>query len=169
MSDITALPANQQTRVVRKIQLFWAILHKAGYLADEPRLRALNLHAQGQNAPSDFNPALRQELRNAAWNNQAPTPPNTLTSLLREFEHVADFLRANDGNPLLLSSSGNDLFDADDKALLRFLKPATGGGPIILQPFRKYHDPQATDVVKNILNELDAGKTVILSQVLLSV
>jgi DNA helicase HerA-like ATPase len=64
----------------------------------------------------------------------------------------------------LKSSSGKDLFDADDIALLGFLKPISliSAGPKIIQEFRKYHDPHAGDFVKDIIALLDEGQTVII-------
>lgn len=163
MGDIPTLPSNQQTRAVRKIQMFWASLKKAGFPADETRLRGLGL--RGRNA-SHFNPGFSQPLRDAAWGaagqNPVPSTANTLDELRRELEVVIDFMRANHGNPLLQTGNGNDLFDADDQSLLNFLKPVTGGGPVMLRPFLGYHHPYASNIVQDVLSKLDAGKTVIL-------
>jgi DNA helicase HerA-like ATPase len=45
---------------------------------------------------------------------------------------------------------------------LEFLSPASGSGPMILRAYRQYHSPTAGDFVEEILQLLDAGKTVIL-------
>ena len=169
IGEISAIPQDRQTRLIRKIQFFWACLKKAGFAADESRLKSLKLRSRNA---FDFNPGFNQKLRDAAWagatgsdGSSAVTPnaPTTMDELRRELEVVIDFIRANPGHKLLQStSSGNDLFDADDLALLNFLKPATGGGTIILRPFLGYHDAHAGNVVKEVLEKLDAGKTVIL-------
>jgi DNA helicase HerA-like ATPase len=54
------------------------------------------------------------------------------------------------------------VFDADDSALLEFLSPASGSGPMILRAYRSYHSPNAGDFIEEILGLLDDGKTVIL-------
>lgn len=168
MGDIPTLATNLQTRAIRKIQIFWACLRKAGFPADEARLKALGLRNK---IASNFNPGFAQPLRDAAWAlaNQnstgaggTPAVPTTLDDLRRELEAILEFARANPGHASLRTSSGNDLFDADDQSLLNFLKPVIGGGPVILRPFLGYHDPQAGNIVQEVLSKLDAGKTVIL-------
>ncbi|MCS6846889.1 MAG: DUF87 domain-containing protein [Anaerolineae bacterium] len=155
---------SEKTRIYRKIQMFWAILQKAGFQADEKRLIAT---APSGQPPSGFNPGFRQELRSAAYSatgvQTVPQPPRTLDDLMREMEIIARFRRDNPSNPSLTSQSGNALFDPDDIALLEFLEPPPGrSGPAIIQPYRIYHHPQASDFVKEILKLLDDGKTVIL-------
>ena len=61
-----------------------------------------------------------------------------------------------------MSSSGKALLDADDLALLGFLKPTSGAGTRMIQRFRIYHDPKAGNFVIDVINEMDSGKTVIL-------
>jgi hypothetical protein len=139
-------------------------LKKAAYAADEAQLL--------KNAPTGphttrFNPAFKKDLREAAYNlagtNPPPSPPGTLDELVRELELVNRFRRENTGSSLLISSSGNSLFDADDLALLEFLEPASGrSGVSLIQPYRQYHDPKAGDFQAEILKLLDAGETVIL-------
>lgn len=161
LPDILSLRPNEQIRAVRKIQMFWAILNKAGFTADETRLRELNFRARG--AARDFNPGFRADLRSAVYGNvNPPDAPRTLAELRRELDEVAVFVRENPTSPLLVTSSQSDLFDADDQALLGFLNPNVGGGPRMLRPFMAYHDPQASDIVQDVLNLLDVGKTVIL-------
>jgi hypothetical protein len=155
----------EKTRAVRKIQMFWAILKKAGFEADENRLKDIALSGQSQ---SSFNPGFSQQLRSAAYSaagvTTVPQPPDTLDNLVREMETIARFRRDNPGDPNLTTQSGNALFDPDDVALLEFLEPPPGrSGPTIIQPYRIYHHPQARrDFVKEILKLLDEGKTVIL-------
>jgi hypothetical protein len=159
LDSIPSMQINDKIRAIRKIQMFWALLHKAGFSANEPRLKRIQLHA-GANT-RDFNPGFNQPLRDAAWGGSAPVAPDSLATLLHELEKIIDFIRANSSSPLLLSGSHN-LFDADDMALLEFLKPRSGGGPVVLRPFIQYHDPNAGDIVVDIIRYLDDGKTVIL-------
>lgn len=164
IGELASLERNQQVRAARKIQMYWAILKKAGFPADENRLRALTL--RGGRHVRDFNPGFSQALRDAAWGeageDEVPAAPDSLATLRRELEVVHNFVRAQPNSKDLRTGSGNDLFDPDDHALLHFLDPKTGGGPLMLREFIKYHDADAGDIVTEVLEKLDGGKTVIL-------
>jgi hypothetical protein len=166
IDDIAKLTfGSERTRTLRKVQMFWAILNKAGFPADENKLRQL-APAAG-NGASQFNPGFTANLRNAAYlaENISPIPntPNTLSQLQRELEVINRFRRSNTGSQLLQSSSGGALFEPDDLALLEFLEPTPGrAGASLLQKYRIYHDPLAGAFVKDILDLLDKGCTVIL-------
>lgn len=154
---------NKRLRAVRKIQIYWAILHKAGYKSDLNALRALGLSSGSRGGASHFNPGFRKELIEAAFGpNCAFASPTNLDQLVKLLEGVEDYRKSNPNDAVFQTSSGNPLFDADDLALLGFLQPALGGGPRILQPFRQYHDPKAGNFVEEIVAYLDEGKTVIL-------
>jgi len=43
IEDIGGLPEADKARPIRKIQIYWAILHKAGFAADEGRLKGKGL------------------------------------------------------------------------------------------------------------------------------
>ncbi len=156
---IRALPVKEQTRPVRKVQLYWAILHKAGFAADEKRLKGLKLaggHAK------DFDPHFNDALRQAAHGATVPPPPASLDMLLAEFEAIAK-LRRTDPDHAALKSGNKPMFDPDDVALVEFLvRPGNQSGPKLLQPYRAYHDPNAGDILADIIALLDSGKTVIL-------
>jgi hypothetical protein len=142
--------------------MYWAVLHKAGFKADEARLKGLgllSLHTK------HFDPHFNKVLRTAAFqgvrNSPAPGDPKNLDDLVAELEVMAQFRREDPNNAALLSGS-KPMFDADDSALLEFLSPASGSGPSILKPYATYHAQNAGDFIAEILNLLDAGKTVIL-------
>lgn len=154
---------SEKIRATRILQMYWAVLNKAGYTADEARLRSL---APTGNTASQFNPGFTVPLRNAAYgseNIQVPNPPSTLGELVRELSIVARYRRSNSSNAVFQTSSGNPLFDADDIAILEFLEPAPGrSGVSLIQPFRIYHDQNAGNFITEILQLLDQGRTVIL-------
>jgi len=155
---------SEKIRAFRKIQMFWAVLKKAGFQADEKRLASI---APAGQPPSKFNPGFRQQLREAAYLaaevQPVPQQPSTLDELKREIEIIAKFRRDNPTDPNLITQNGNALFDPDDIALLEFLEPPPGrSGPAIIQPYRIYHHHHASDFVKEILELLNKGKTVIL-------
>ncbi len=158
------LPGSEQGRALRKIQAFWAILKKAGYPVNEPRLKSV---APPGKPASKLNPGFAVTLRDAAYifSNIAPSPapPTTLSELAREFEVINRFRRDHRHDQNLTTGSGNSLFDSDDEALLEFLEPPPGrSGTSLIQPYRMYNDPSAGNFVNEVLKLLDSGQTVIL-------
>ncbi len=162
INEISQLsPGSLRTRSVRKVQIYWAILKKAGFPVNEQRLRALNLTGGSQHSPSHFDPHFNQQLVSNVFGNGGNSPPQNLDDLVTHLETIENFRLQNPNNPIFQGQNG-PLFDADDLGLLGFLNPAIGGGPRILRPFMIYHDPQAGHFVQQILQALDNGKTVIL-------
>lgn len=163
IESIATMGPDEKTRPIRKIQMYWAILNKAGFQADEARLRAKGLTSRNT---KHFDPHFNNALRTAAYlgvrNMPPPGEPLSLDALVSELEVIAQFRRENPNDPSLQSSGGKAMFDADDAALLEFLSPASGSGPSILRGYMAYHAPDAGDFIADILTLLDAGKTVIL-------
>lgn len=164
IAEIPGMNESDKSRAVRKIQMYWAILHKAGYGADEARLRQMNVVATQH--VRHFDCHFNQQLRAAAYavvrpNGPVPNNPTNLDELVAELELVAKFRRDVPGDPNL-ASSGRPVFDADATALLEFLNPATGSGPTVIRAYRNYHAPNAGDFQGEILQLLDQGLTVIL-------
>jgi len=162
IESIAQLPYGEKDRPIRKIQMYWAILNKAGFEADETRLKAKGLVSKNA---KNFDPHFSQQVRATVWKSirdiDSPKAPETLDELQAELEVFAAYVNDNKGTPLQ-SSSGKALFDSDDLALLGFLNPLSGSGPSILRAYRVYHHPKAGDFIKEILNLLDTGNTVIL-------
>lgn len=161
IETIIKLEKGDKDRAVRKIQLFWAILKKAGYVADERRLKSLGVY--GNNA-SNFNPHFSVPLRKEVYG-EAPVPnhPSTLDELVREYEIFARYINENNSSDLK-SSSGKDLFDAEDLALLGFLIPSSSvsTGPSLLRSYLDYHHPEASNFIDEVIELLEEGKTAIL-------
>jgi len=163
IEDILAKPENERTRDVRKIQIYWAILKKAGFVADENRLRGIGL--RGGHA-RNFDPHYSKGLREAAYDlagRELPQSVGSLQALVNELDAIQR-LRSEtpDHASLTSSSSGEPLFDADAGALMDFLLPKSGSGPTILRPYLAYHSAHAGDFVAAVLQLLDEGTTVIL-------
>lgn len=163
LKEIENMPhGGEKIRALRKIQIYWAILNKAGYDADENAL--LDIIPSTKNTYS-FNPGISSDLREKAYqeieNKDAPDNPNSLYELRKELEVFEKFRKS--GESIKSSSSGKDLFDQDDISLLKFLEPRVGSsGTSLIQPYRKYHDPSAGNFINEILGFLDNGKTIIL-------
>ncbi len=158
--EFDVLANNEKLRALRRIQIFWAILHKAGFSADE---KAIQSALWSANRARDFNPAFADDFRQAIYDGSAPSTPRNLGELVTELEKAQAFRKANTTSPLLTTGSGNPLFEPDAVALLDFFNPGTtGGGVRVIRPYLQFHDPKAADFVKEILQFLDNGRTVIL-------
>lgn len=161
IESIATLPPDEKTRPIRKVQMYWAILKKAGFPADETRLKAKGLTSRNA---KNFDPHFNGKLRSAAYGfvgRPVPQEPSTLGELVVELEVMAQFKRDDSNNAALMSGS-KPMFDADDAAMLEFLNPASGSGPTILRGYLEYHAPDAGDFIADILKLLDEGRTVIL-------
>ena len=153
-----------QIRAIRRILIFWAVLKKAGFSANEKALKdRLNIKVN-RNSKSIFDPCYRKELREEIYGKEQLLDIENLDNLVNEYVKLAEYIRSPACNKDLLISaeSKKPLFDEDDEALLGFLKPAVGAGPKILSPFRPYHDISAKNVFEEIINFINEGKTVIL-------
>ena len=162
--DLPAMSEGDRTRAVRKIQMYWAILKKAGYACDETRLRRLGV--VGTQHVRHFDCHFNATLRTAAYaavrqGQQVPANPTNLDELQAELEVLAKFRRDVPSDPTL-TSSGRPVFDPDSVALLEFLNPGTGSGPTVLRAYIGYHAHDAGNFQAEILHLLDQGRTVIL-------
>lgn len=165
VSDLAGMSESEKCKAVRKVQMYWAILHKAGYKADEARLKRLGYAAtvHVRNLDPHFNKAVRSSAYGAVKPGESiPDNPTTLDSLVAEFEVIAKFRRDTPDHKDLKSSDGSPVFDPDAVALLDFLTPASGSGPTVIRAYREFHAANAGDFQFEILTALDEGKTVIL-------
>src|SRR5713226_2589607 len=106
IEDIGGLPEGEKSRPIRKIQMYWAILHKAGFAADEARLRSKGLTSlHVKNFDCHFNTQLRAAAYQAARNTAAPPHPKDLDTLVTELEVMSEFKRDNPNDPTLTSTS----------------------------------------------------------------
>ncbi len=153
IESLKELEYKDELRAHRKILMYWAILYRAGFKEDLQKLKhRLSIDPK-------FNKEVRTFIYDVKDVNLCPAI-ESLDDLAREFELCVTADRIEK----LKSSSGKDLFDADDLAILWFLIPrsATSSGPKIIQNYRKFHDPKAGDFVFEIINNLNNGKTTIL-------
>jgi len=150
---LNTLPHNERLRARRRVLMYWAVLSKAGFAANETALsNRLRL-----------DPHYNVNFRSTLYGANTPPNINSLSSLVSEFETIANFVRnKSDTDPILQSASGRPLFERDERAILEFLKPSIGAGPAMIQRFRIYHDRQAGDFEREIIRLLDEGSTVIL-------
>jgi len=163
LADLPSMNESDRTRAVRKVQMYWACLNKAGFAADEARLRELRLIASQHVRHFDchFNAQLRTAAYGATRQTPAPAAPTNLDELQGELEVMARFRREAPNDPNLMSGT-RPVFDPDMAALLDFLNPATGTGPAVLRGYIGYHAADAGNFQTEILQLLDQGQTVIL-------
>lgn len=156
IESLAELGIGEVIRARRKVLMYWAILHRAGYPADANKLSRLV-----KGLDPEINTAARMRIYGVSDASGCPAV-NSLESLAVEFEKCAEENRK--GSKLSSSTPKNNLFDVDDEALLGFLRPTStvSTGPGIIQAFRKYHDPSAGNFVEEIIGLLDKGMTVIL-------
>ncbi len=150
-----------KSRGIRKIQMYWAILKKAGFNANEENLKKLGLSGNSKNAPKNFDPHFRKEIIDAIYEDDEYKEPETLKELQLHLEKVSTFVQENKDHKCL-EKEGKPIFEADDLALLKFLNPSSGGGTQMLRGYLGYHDKDASNFVDEILKLLDKGSTVIL-------
>lgn len=161
IDEIKSMPMNEQIRAIRKIQIYWSILNRAGFVADQVRLKVLGLNSR---TTKEFNPGFSEEARKnirSDGKQNVSAAPNNLEEMTAEYRSAAKYIQEN-GDDSLKSSSGNPLFDSNDLALLKFLEPSSGAGPQILRPYIRFHAADAGDFITEVLSLLDEGKTVIL-------
>lgn len=159
IDDVNKLEyGRDKNRSIRLLLYYWAVLKKAGFSANEDELGKLLKNTK--NGPKGFSPHFNKEFRRAVYGDEPPDHPRNLQELVQELETIIRFQRENKDNSKV--NGGNSPFNQDDLAIIDFLVPRTGSGTTHIQPYRQYHDPKAGNFVKEILDLLDAGKTVIL-------
>ena len=153
IEDLKELNPGEKKRAIRKIQIFWSVLNKAGFTADENKLKV----------KVPFGEAFNEKAMEQIFGNDKSKwiCPNSLNEYQNLFEKAITVDRQS---KLPSSTRGKNLFDADDEALLNFLLPVSSvsAGAGIIQGIRKYHSSTATNFITEILGELDEGKTVII-------
>lgn len=160
IEEIKTIDPNERDRKIRRIQIFWAILHRAGFPINETSLSQLGL--RGRNA-TGFNPHFSKDSRETVLGKDSPNQhPQNIEELTNELISFAKYINENGPDSLKSSDKKKNLFESDDLSLLGFLEPKSGAGPKILQSYRLYHDPKASNFVSEILNLLNQGKTIIL-------
>ena len=156
--SVQEMKPGEDIRARRKVLMYWAILHRAGFKADAHKLHTLL---------SNIDPGFSENTREAVYGIDKANLPSIddMDDVASEFERFAEA----DRQSKLLSSSSTaknpkPLFDSDDDALLGFLKPkfAVGSGPSMIKPYMQYHDAKAGNFVTEIIQFLEKGKTVIL-------
>jgi hypothetical protein len=157
--EIEELDMGDKIRAVRRIQMYWAVLHEANFTVNEGRIKSLrNMYAGTTVKPLE--PHYGEKVRKQVYGENIPIQPTSLQELVKEFHAFIDFYRTN--GKKFVDDKGKDVFSKDDLSILNFLFPESGKGPVMLSKYKIYHSPNAGDFVSEIMNYLNEGQTVIL-------
>ena len=156
--EIEEMDMSDKIRAIRRIQMYWAVLHEANFSAKEDRLKQIRWMYAGAVKPLE--PHFNKDLRKKVYGDDAPEQPTTLEALTKEYIAFIKYYR--DNGKQLVDDKGKDVFTKDDLSILNFLLPESGKGPVMLSRFKIYHSASAGDFVKEIIEYLNEGKTVIL-------
>ena len=151
-------------RAIRKVQIYWAILKKAGFDVYENKLKSGLI--KGDKSTYGINPGFSNDLRQSAYESidkEMPNKINSLNELVDELKIIYQYYLKDESNKKFKSGgSGESIIDSDTKALLEFLNPKSGSGPVVLAPYKVYHSKNAGNFIEEVLEALDNGKTIIL-------
>ena len=156
--EIEEMELREKSHAIRRIQIYWAILREAGFSADENKLKTLRY--MNTNHIKALDPHYNDEIRKKVY---GPNPPERVASLkgiVDELKAFITHLRNNNDNQN--NAFGKEVFEKDDISLLEFLFPRSGRGPAMLSQFKVYHSDKAGDFVKDIIEGLNSGNTIIL-------
>jgi hypothetical protein len=154
-------------RYLRAQSMYFAALKKAGFQMDNNSRVKLVLNKEiRQNLGQDE--GLRRSARMTPTSTD-DTPEiddsQSLTVAVRVYELLFKLHASSRNDSKIFPPSkrtGNSYFDPIHECLLRMIGDTSVSGVQYLIPFAKYHDQGGTDVVGNIVHEVDSGKTVII-------
>lgn len=151
--EYDGLEFREKNHFQRKIQIFWSILHVAGFDCDEKALGTKLAHYKYNNP---FKAVCSLDV--IGKEKKDTTNLSELTSVYREFAK-----ELSEKGQISKKDKDEDYFSPEEQSLLRFLVPGSSrSGPIMLKQFIELHDKNADDIVENIIKSLDEGRTVIL-------
>ena len=156
--EIEDMDMGDKIRAIRRIQMYWAVLHEANFPVNEARLKQLRWMYAG--STKALEPHYNENIRKKVYRENVPPQPTTLEEIVHEFIAFIQFYRNN--NKKLVDDKNKDVFSKDDLSILNFLCPESGKGPVMLSKYKMYHSATAGDFVTEIIDYLAEGKTVIL-------
>ena len=156
--EIEEMEMREKIHVIRRIQIYWAILREAGFSADESKLKTLRY--MNTNNVKALDPHFGDDVRKKVYGSNPPERVLSLKGIVDELKAFTTCLR--DNNDDQKTAFGKEVFEKDDISLLEFLFPKSGRGPAMLSQFKVYHSDKAGDFVKDIIEGLNNGNTVIL-------
>ena len=156
--EIEEMDMREKIHAIRRIQIYWAILREAGFSANESKLKTLPY--MNTNNVKALDPHFNDVIRKKVYKSNPPARVASLKGIVDELKAFIIHLRANSDDQK--AAFGKEVFEKDDISLLEFLFPRSGRGPTMLSQFKIYHSDKAGDFVKDIIEGLDSGNTIIL-------
>jgi hypothetical protein len=165
--DPNAIPSKQVdpsrfNREWRELGIWWAMLDAAGY-RKPPSSKLINVPLR---APVKETLGARAGMPNTVKvvNNkgrQQISDQQPLTALQWIYREVSDLYNPNNPDPNMFPTTGSPYFSKGAQSMLRILAGGTGiSGTTYFRTFAVYHDIQGSDVFKDIVQHLEAGKSV---------
>lgn len=163
IEEMEDMDMGDKIRAIRRIQMYWSVLHEAKFPVDENRLKQLKWMYAGNTKALE--PHYSEKIRKQVYGDNVPAQPTGLEEISREFTAFIRYYRdsrAKNKNFLFVDDKKKEIFSKDDLSILNFLYPESGKGPVMLSKYKIYHSATAGDFVNEIMDYLDGGKTVIL-------
>lgn len=163
IEEMEDMDMGDKIRAIRRIQMYWSVLHEASFPVDENRLKQLRWMYAG--STKALEPHYSEKIRKRVYGDNVPAQPTSLKEISREFTAFIQYYRdsrANNKNFAFVDDHNKEIFSKDDLSILNFLYPESGKGPVMLSKYKIYHSATAGDFVNEIMDYLDVGKTVIL-------
>lgn len=164
VEEMEEMDMGDKIRAIRRIQMYWSVLHEANFPVNENRLKQLRWMYAGSNVKA-LEPHYSEKIRKQVYGDNVPEQPTSLEEISREFTAFIRYYRdsrAKDKNFVFVDDKKKEIFSKDDLSILNFLYPESGKGPVMLSKYKIYHSATAGDFVNEIMDYLDGGKTVIL-------
>lgn len=169
----TTLPdIGDQKRYRRALSMYWGLLYEAGYV-----VRATGAPQWEWKIPLELNESIRQalgsdqDIQRFAAMKQARDGTDQLHDdqkieiAARIYERLWTLYDNNPNDATLFPVSarnGKPYFEPIHRALLKMIGDRNVSGAKKITPFRAYHDPRGSDVVKAIIADVEAGKTLLI-------
>jgi hypothetical protein len=152
-----------QTRYVRAQSMYLALLHEAGFPGGDGLFVTLEMHEPIRKRlaqdPDVKKYAAIEKSGDVVENRQK------LPIAARLYQKLWAIHDANPTDATLFPTSarsGKSYFEGIHRSLLEMLGNDNISGPKKLTPFKEYHDPKGSDVVKSIVKDVEDCKTVLI-------
>jgi len=160
----TVLPdTGDQTRYERAQSMYFALLHEAGFAHPKMNVR-LAMHSALKTALCAVGASQFAKTKTNSKGEQEVEDIQDVGVAARLYESLWTLYDNNPNDTTLFpvsSGSGKPYFEQIHRALLKMIGDRNVSGAKKLTPFKAYHDPKGSDVVTEIVSDVDSGKTVL--------
>ncbi len=156
--------AGDQTRYERAQSMYFALLHEAGFAHEKINVR-LALHSPLKTALCAGGGSQFAKSKTNSKGDQEVEDTQDVGVAARLYEILWTLYDNNPNDTTLFpvsAGSGKPYFEAIHRALLKMIGDRNVSGAKKLTPFKIYHDSKGSDVVNEIVSDVDSGKTVLM-------